>query len=77
MDNQNILPVKKKRKNKNLVAIGTYVPMLTKLAFQDAAEAMGKTVYERLQELIQEDVEDYKSGIQVPEETKSDDELLG
>lgn len=46
-------------KSRNLVPVGTHVPLTTKITLQALAESQNKTVYEILQEVIMELTEQY------------------
>lgn len=48
-----------KKPSKNLVTVGTHIPMAAKLSLQSLAESQNKTVYEYLQDLIMEEIKDF------------------
>lgn len=52
-------PAKKAKATKNLVPIGTHVPMETKMTIIALAESQNKSVYELLQEKITEIADEY------------------
>ena len=56
--------VRKKKSSKNLVPVGTHVPMTTKLAIQAMAESQNKSVYEFLQETLTEMVEEFEAELE-------------
>lgn len=75
-----------KKTSKNLVAIGTHVPLTTKMTIQAIAESQNKSVYEVLQEAILKLEQEYNQELEKlnkKEEKKSavkktdDSDLLG
>lgn len=54
---------RKKKSSQHLVPVGTHVPTTTKLALQAIAESQNKSVYEFLQGLIQDEVDEYEQQI--------------
>jgi hypothetical protein len=87
------MQAKKPKATKNLVHVGTHVPMTTKMTLQAMAESQDKSLYELLQEVAIDMAEKYEAEVEelrkrqpkkaveapaeVPAPTDSGDELLG
>lgn len=73
------------KKSKDLVPVGTHVPLVTKMTLQAMAESQNTTVYALIQEWIEREVSEYSAQIDELKEVKpvteslegeSDDDLL-
>lgn len=58
------MTTRRKKPSKNLVPVGTYVPMTAKLALQAIAESQNMSVYEYIQDLLLGEVQAYEEELE-------------
>ena len=64
------------KQSKHLVPVGTHIPTATKLGLQAIAESENKSIYEVLQDMIQEKVDKFEFDINALKKGESKNEEL-